>query len=718
MSSGKGGIRILLLALPAIAVEIPSIAPQVSSVYPHGAQLGTEVEVEFRGSHLDGAKDIRFVHPGLSAEILSSSFRSVRAKVRVGSEVEAGRHDLRLTTSRGTWLGVFQIGTLNERSETEPNNSPAGAEQIRTPGIINGMADGADADHFRFHAEAGQTFVFDVNAMRSGSALDPVLTILDQRGMQMEYCDDYYSSRDARLAHTFKEAGEYIIRVSASFERSAPGAEYRLLISDGPYAAYSLPLGGTRGSSVDVRVSGWNLDSVDRAWLGTSSAKTVILARSGSEATLRLTIPRTMTPGTYQLHLAAGNREIPQPLRFVVSDSSEVSVTDAHAGDAAKPFPIRPAVIVNGEIGTKKNYLERSHTLEFDATGGQRYEFLVESWTLGMRLDPVVTLFDAEGNVLAQEDDPAPNSFIHHPASHDPCLVYAFPKTGRYRVQIRDAAYQGGDGAFYRLTIREAQPSFQVEVRTPQVTLYTGRSASLLSVVQRTGGVHRVERFKRADSEIENFRIVEADGWNEPVSVWIDGLPPGISSERIAAEPSNTTFKGNDSEDLFVNGTVVEIPLSAAADAKAGLYEIRVRAHGSFRGRTVEREGRVLYGSRGMRAEVTQDQKLWLNVVEAPPVLMSPPASFTLTKGKPARMKVPIFRFVEGETPIVIEAKSAPAGLELKPATVPAGAAEADLPLTATDSGQPGQIILVAKTAVEGREVRVESPPVELKVQP
>jgi hypothetical protein len=251
------------------------------------------------------------------------------------------------------------------------------------------------------------------------------------------------------------------------------------------------------------------------------------------------------------------------------------------------------------------------------------------------------------------------------------------------------------------------------------VTLYTGHSASLLTVVQRTGGVHRVERFKRTDSEIENFRIIEGDGWKEPVFVWIEGLPPGISSERIAAEPKNTTFKGNDSEDLFVNGTVLDIPLRAAPDAKPGLYEIRVRAKGNLNGRTVEQEGRVLYGSRGMRAEATQDQKLWLNVVEAPPVLMSPPASFTLSKGKPARMKVPVFRFMEGDAPILIEAKSTPAGLELKPATVPAGAVEADLPLTATDAAQKtGRIILVAKTAVGGREVRVESPPVELKVQP
>lgn len=708
---------LVLRVISAAAVELPSIAPQVSSVYPHGAQRGTEVQVELRGSHLDAATEVRFSNSSITARVLSSTFRSVRTKVRIGADVETGRYDFRLVTARGAWLGVFQVGTHVEQVETEPNDLPAAAQLITLPVMMNGSADGSDADYYRFQAKAGQTVVFDVNALRSGSALDPVLTLLDLRGREIAYCDDYYSSRDARLAHTFNETGEYLVRLSASFERSASGAEYRLLVTDGPYAAYSLPLGGRQGSSVDLRVTGWNLEAVNRAWLGTDTHKAAVVARSPTELSVKLSIP-VMPPGTLQLHLAAGDREIVPSIPFVVSEEAEVTVTDGNAGNPKEPYPIRPAMIVNGEIGRKEAYLQRAHTFEFEATDGERYEFLVDAWTLGMRFDPLLTLFDREGNVVAQEDDPAPNSFIHHPASHDPCLVYEFPKSGRYRLQIRDAAYQAGEGMLYRLTIRQARPSFQVEVRTPQVLVYTGRGASLLAVVQRTGGVHKVEAFKRPDTEIENFRVTEGYGWNQPISVWLEGLPSGVSAEKVAAEPKNTTFKGNDSEDLFVNGTLVDIPIRVEPGARPGLHEIRLRAKGTFEGSTVERQGRVLYGSRGLRAEATQDQKLWLNVVEAPPVLMSPPASLTISKGIPARLKVPVFRFAQGQAPIIIEAKQTPPGRALKASTVRAGATEADLLLIPTGAVEKAsQLVLVAKTLEGGREVQVESAPVDIEVE-
>jgi hypothetical protein len=252
-------------------------------VYPHGSQKGAQVEIEFRGTYLDQAKELRFVHPAITSEILTSTFRSVRARVRVGGDVEAGRHDFRLITARGAFIGVFQVGTLAEQAEAEPNDSPAAAQSIRLPAMVNGVADGADADYYHFKTKAGQTLVFDINALRSGSALDPVLTVVDGRGREIAYCDDYYSSHDARLVHTFREAGEYFIRVSASFERSGSNAEYRLLVTDGPYPAYALPLGARRGSSVDVHINGFNLDGVDRAWLGTGSVKGTVVSRSTTE---------------------------------------------------------------------------------------------------------------------------------------------------------------------------------------------------------------------------------------------------------------------------------------------------------------------------------------------------------------------------------------------------------------------------------------------------
>ena len=446
--------KTVLASVAAAVCALGAAAPEVTSLFPHGGQCGSEVEIEIRGSRLEDVKRIEFPDRQLEAKVLASESGLVRARVGIASDAEAGRHDFRLISPRGTYLGVFWVGTQAETRE---------AAALSLPALVNGQADGADADRFRFHAEAGQTVVFDVNATRGGSALDPVLTLLDERGREIDYCDDFYAFKDARLVHTFRSAGDYTIVVSASFERSAKYASYRLIATAGPFPDSALPLGGTRGRTNSVTVKGWNLGAVDRAWLGKKLVPAEVTGKTANEVQLRMRIPAELATGPYQLHLASGEQEAAMPVRFEVSDLPEITVSGTSA------INVNPPVVVNGEIAENG-----AQWIGFPVQKGSRYEFLVDSWKLGARLDPILTLFDSKNRVLVQEDDPAPNSFIHHPASHDPDVVWAFVEPGAYRVQVRDAAYKGGMGADYRLTIRETKPDFWLEVRTPQITVQAG----------------------------------------------------------------------------------------------------------------------------------------------------------------------------------------------------------------------------------------------------
>ena len=592
-------------AYGAASLEAPSLAPQLGSIFPHGGRPGATLEVRIRGANLGQARRLEFARPGIQAEIVSSEFRLIRARIRIAANAEVGPHEFRLFTADGGAAGVFSVGTLPEIAETEPNNGPATAQRIEYPAMINGVADAADADFFAFRARPGQTLAFDIDAARSGSMLDPVLTILDSEGRQLAYCDDYYISKDAHLEHTFSRDGIYYVTVTASFERSAADAEYRLVVTDREYPMYAVPAGGQRGNAIEVTIHGTNLGAIDRAWVGPEPVKgSTVLSRSPSEVKLRVTVPNELAAGAHLLHLASADGETPHPIRFEVSDIPEVTVHDAEASSRAHPILVQAPVLVNGEIGEHgPDYLARQHWFEFEARAGARYEFLVRSWDLGLRLDPVVAVYDVSGKKLAFEDDPAPNSFIHYAASHDPRLVYRFAEAGRYRVCVRDAMYRGGAGYIYRLSIHETQPGFSADVHGPNVTAYIGRKTTILAQVHRTGGVHEIECFKHPGNEIENFRIREIDGWSTPVLLSIEGLPEGVSSETISAEPHNTVFKGNDGEELFVDGTLVELPVVVGARAEPGLYRLRVRAEGQFEGRTVRQHARVLHTTRGRRGQ-------------------------------------------------------------------------------------------------------------------
>ena len=589
---------ILSLAGIANSTELPLITPQVSAVFPHGAKRGTDVQIELIGSNLDNAKEVWFDDPGLNAEIQTSSFSQVRVQVRVHPKVETGRHEFRLITQRGSWFGAFWVGSLDESLENEPNDDPKNAQVISLPALVNGRADSADGDYFRFEADSGQTIVFEVIATRLGSGLDPVLTLFDDGGRELAYNDDVFAFKDARLVHTFRQKGTYTILVSASYERSSRGADYRLLVSSDPYPRFSLPLGARRGGLTEVTLTGWNLERADRVWLGNDLAEARILERKPDALRFQLFVPETAAIKPTQLHVAAKGLESSVPVRFEIGDLPEQTIRAT--GSTRVPVP----VVVNGELAQTADPAQRINWIEFDATTGQRYEVKADAWRFGQPLDPVITLFDPDGKMIGQEDDPAPNSFIHHPATHDPRFVFIAAKTGLHRVQVRGAAYEGG--ACYRLEIRKTVPDFEVEVRSPQLTIYSGRSANLLVIVRRTGGVHQVEAFRKPDNEIEHFRLIEKNVWNTPIRVRVEGLPEGTSAEPVTAEAKNTAFKGNDGEELFVDGTVVEIPICVNQQTRPGLYEMRVIAEGTFEGRDVRNAMRLFYTGRSVRCDSTR----------------------------------------------------------------------------------------------------------------
>jgi len=131
--------------------------------------------------------------------------------------------------------------------------------------------------------------------------------------------------------------------VSASFERSARDAEYRLLATSGPYAGSVLPLGARRGSSVVVQVKGWNLGRVDRVWLGRGLAAGKVLQRSDTGVRVQLDIPAGTVPGSYRMHVAAGPEEAPDPVRFEISEVPEVTIwPDSPAGRNIRfAYPLR-----------------------------------------------------------------------------------------------------------------------------------------------------------------------------------------------------------------------------------------------------------------------------------------------------------------------------------------------------------------------------------------
>ena len=88
------GVAICLVVLAALGARgdanLPDLGPQVISVFPLGGRQGETLEVQILGRNLNDARDIIFARPDIQAQLLSSDFFSVKARISVGPKVPVG----------------------------------------------------------------------------------------------------------------------------------------------------------------------------------------------------------------------------------------------------------------------------------------------------------------------------------------------------------------------------------------------------------------------------------------------------------------------------------------------------------------------------------------------------------------------------------------------------------------------------------------------------
>ncbi len=662
------------------ADPLPDLAPSVRSVFPLGARAGERVEAEFLGRNLNEVIEIRFARKDIQAEVLSSSFYSVKARISVGPKVPTGLHDYRVRTGAGTYVGVFHVGSLAGQREVEPNNDLAHAQRIALPTIVDGVVDEADYDVFRFHAEGGQVLIFDLLARRAGSWLDATLGVLDERGNELDFNDDYYIHKDPHLEFRVPKSGDYFVRVAGSDEEGSKYSSYRLIAGAVPYAWRMLPAGAKRGAITELRIAGLNLGKIDRLVLGESLAEGKVVSAQPEQVTFQITVPASVAAGRYELHAFAGAEEAPLTIPILVSDLDEKLATPARTRDHAQTVSI--PVALSGSIDHKRT----ENFFSFDVQAGERLAFDVDSMKLGYLDDPVVVLYTADGQFVASADDRLQQNGSQ-PPNLDPYLIYKFEKAGHYVVMIRDSAERGSSNYIYRLAIYPIDPDFDLKGLSPQITLYRGKTRMLPVRVRRLGG------------------------WDQPIEVWAEELGPGVTSEHKTAEPKDTIVKDNCALERKLDGTDVPLPLRAAADARAEVHPIRLHARGTMEGKTVEHTAEILYlwESVGKITGPTEDQQVVATVITLPAVVLDPPESIALSPGKVARLKVRVQRFDGGKEALRIEPDSALDGVKFENNVIESGSSQVELRVSAAGPVTAKSFRLRAGEAV--------SPAIELKME-
>ena len=673
----------------AAATESPrTLSPFIQSIFPRGGRQGTEVEISIQGKYLGGACEIRFSGTGVKGKVLDASESQVKALVNISPDAPVGRRDLRVLTPRGSFVQVFEVGALPEQMEVEPNDDWSKASLVPLPVVVNGRVFAGDYDYFRVRASAGQVLVFDLNSSRNGTRFDAVLSILDEKGQEIASQDDYYFDKDPHLEYRFAQPGEYVVAVNGFREAGSPFSEYRLLMGELPTLSYVFPAGAQRDRSVELLVAGSNLEAVDTLVLDHAPVKAEIIERGSRQLKVRMNVPN-LDSGFYPLSVREGGVEMPNPLTFAISDGREIALA---GGPGAGPLLLEPSLVLNGRIRRPK----QADSFWIDARAGEQYTFEGLAMRLGNFLDPAITVYDSSGGIVAYMDETAPNGFDKEPPSLDFYLVHTFERDGRYRIEMRDAGLRGRDDFVYRLSVGRASPSFEVAVLTNQVTVLPGQLAQLPVRVRRLGG------------------------WNTPVEVWVEGLPDGVSSKKVIAEPVNTRFRGTFGEDFFFDGTNVDLPLEATETATLGICELRVKARGIINGKGLEQTASIFYPwqQTGHLRGRTAEGLLLMTVASTPLFDLESPPSLTLIRGKPAELILAVRWFTSNKDPksLTIEPVRLPSGLKVERLEVK----EDKISVWISAGDQIGEmadrISLAVSLSLEGRHYRKVTPDIAVKV--
>lgn len=198
------------------------------------------------------------------------------------------------------------------------------------------------------------------------------------------------------------------------------------------------PAGGKQGATVDVTVTGTDLDEVKSlgfSHAGITSKPKADAAGQPLPGQYTVTIAANVPPGIYDATVGGGRYGTSNARAFAIGDLAEVNLTAATTPETAMAVPI--GTVVNGQAASRAY-----HHFKFTAKAGQRVLIECAAQELDSKLEPVFVVRDAGGRELERSRRGA-------------AIDFAAPADGEYQVLLHDFIYGGDAEHVYRLAISQ-----------------------------------------------------------------------------------------------------------------------------------------------------------------------------------------------------------------------------------------------------------------------
>ncbi len=229
---------------------------------------------------------------------------------------------------------------------------------------------------------------------------------------------------------------------SLAFYDTATGALIPAPPPPKPELASLAPRGLSLGSPGRIKLFGKHLAQVTAVKTSHEKlAARLVAIESPTQLEIELTPGAELARGRYEVWLASPAGESGR-VPLYLDDLPQASETEpngalAQANSVALPADVWGVLAAQGDVDQ----------FSFEARAGQKIVFDVAAQSIGSKANVIVTLYDARGRVLADNND--------FGDSHDPLTAFTIPADGRYAVVVSDLMLAGSEAHFYRLTMGE-----------------------------------------------------------------------------------------------------------------------------------------------------------------------------------------------------------------------------------------------------------------------
>lgn len=564
---------------------------------------GTSAKLVLTGNGVGTATTIIFPEPGLTGTLVRAPKpdpNRLEVDLVVTPEARVGTHRFGLITPLG--VPPFQALIISARpdiNELGTTDESRGAQSFSVPATLTGVIERpGDVDRFRFEAKAGDQIVFELQAKSLGSPLLGHLILEDEKGHVLSESHAVEVAGDRLLIASIPRDGTFELKVTDADYAGSPGHLYRVEVGRRPYLADVFPLGVERGQSSTIHLRGANLQGLSttsiapdaNAEIGSMPAVAVVLSdgtsplnprtvvvgegRQGAEASDNdgpehaesVTVPggisgrieRAGDLDHFRFEAKKGERLILEVFgrRLGTAIDPVVEVLDAKGTpvpravlrpldqtevafrehDSSKPgirltrwgnLAVGDYVLIGREL-TRIRALPRNpdDDCTFWNERNQRVAFLgttpehhpMSQPIYKVSIHPPGTAFPPGGvapvTLTYRNDDGGPDT------AKDARLTFDPPADGVYVARIEDVRGLGGESFGYHLLVRKPRPRFTLALSTENPSVPRGGTTLVTATITRL------------------------DGFDGPVDLTVEGLPPGLTAtdSRIEAEDFSTSL--------------------------------------------------------------------------------------------------------------------------------------------------------------------------------